>query len=183
MNNSLFGTTCEDVCKYREIKIATTEIKSKKLFAKPTVKQWKIYDENLVAVQLKREVVQLNKPRYVGMCILDISKTIMYKFHYDFIMKQYPRAKLLFTDTDSFCYDIPTNTNMYDDIKYRTDWFDFLNYDKNHPNYDTSNDLVPGKFKDEMGGKPIEEFVGLLGLKCTLSKHIRELRKKLRKAF
>ena len=161
MNNSLFGKTCEDVRKYKEIRIATTDKRSKKLIAKPTAKQWKIYDENLVAVQLKRVVVQLNKPRYVGMCILDISKTIMYKFHYDFIMKQYPNAKLLFTDTDSFCYDIPTKTNMYEDIKVRTDWFDFSNYDKDHPNYDTSNDLVPGKFKDEMGGKPITEFVGL----------------------
>ena len=118
MNNSLFG---KDVRKYKEIRIATTDKRSKKLIAKPTAKQWKIYDENLVAVQLKRVVVQLNKPRYVGMCILDISKTIMYKFHYDFIMKQYPNAKLLFTDTDSFCYDIPKKTNMYDDIKGRID--------------------------------------------------------------
>ena len=74
-------------------------------------------------------------------------------------MKQYPRSKLLFTDTDSFCYDIPTNTNMYKDIESRTDWFDFSNYSDKHDNYNLDNKLVPGKFKDEMGGKLISEFV------------------------
>ena len=138
-----------------------SEKRIEKLVAKPNLKQWKIYEENLVGVQLKRNVVKLTKPRYIGMCILDLSKISMYQFHYDFIMKQYPGATLLFTDTDSFCYNIPTETNIYDDIRSRTDWFDFSNYDKDHPNYDTSNDLVPGKFKDEMGGKPITEFVGL----------------------
>merc|ERR1712208_237720 len=81
-------------------------------------------------------------------------------FHYDFIMKKYPGTKLLFTDTDSFCYEIPTETDIYSDIK-ENQWFDFSNYAEDHPNYNTNYKLVPGKFKDEMGGKPIREFVGL----------------------
>ena len=100
MNNAFFGKTCEDVRKYKDVKIALTGERVRKLTARPSAKQWKIYDENLAAIQLKRSTVELNKPRYVGMCILDISKIIMYKFHYDFIMVNYPQAKLLFTDTD-----------------------------------------------------------------------------------
>ena len=138
-----------------------TETRMKKLTARPTAKHLKIYGEDLVAVQLKRPIVELNKPRYIGMCILDISKIVMYNFHYDFIMKQYPQAKLLFTDTDSFCYHIPTEENLYEGIKKRYDWFDFSNYSEDHPNHDKRNKQVPGKFKDEMKGRLIEEFVGL----------------------
>ena len=100
MNNSFFGKTCEDVRKYKDVKIAMTDERVRKLIAKPNSKQFKIYHENLAAIQLKRNVVTLNKPRYIGMCILDISKIIMYKFHYDFIMPKSPQTKLLFTDTD-----------------------------------------------------------------------------------
>ena len=160
MNNSFFGKTCEDVRKYRDVKIAMTEKRARKLIARPTVKQWKIYEENLAAIQLKRSTVELNKPRYIGMCILDISKIVMYKFHYDYMMEKFPGTQLLFTDTDSFCYWIPTESNIYEDIR-GDNWFDFSNYPKDHPNFNVNNKLVPGKFKDEMGGKPIEEFVGL----------------------
>ena len=85
----------------------------------------------------------------------------MYKFHYDFIMKHFPETELLFTDTDSFCYLIPTEKDLYEYIKGDTEWFDFSNYPKDHPNFDTSNYLIPGKFKDEMGGLFIEQFCGL----------------------
>ena len=160
MNNSFFGKTCEDVRKYRDVKIAMTEKRVRKLVARPTVKQWKIYEENLAAFQLKRSTVELNKPRYIGMCILDISKIVMYDFHYNYIMEKFPGTKLLFTDTDSFCYWIPTEKNIYEEIR-GSDWFDFSNYPKDHPNYDNSNNKIPGKFKDEMGGQPIVECVGL----------------------
>ena len=67
------------------------------------------------------------------MSILEISKLIMYEFHYDFIMDKYPGTKLLFTDTDSFCYWIPSETNVYDDIRGNEEWFDFSNYSLQHP--------------------------------------------------
>ena len=96
------------------------------------------------------------------MSILDISKLIMYEFHYDFIMDKYPGTKLLFTDTDSFCYWIPSETNVYDDIRGNEERFDFSNYPLHHPNFDNDvNHLIPGKMKDEMGGELIVEFVGL----------------------
>jgi hypothetical protein len=160
MNNSFFGKTCEDVRKYKEVQIVTEERRAQRILNKPTVKQWKIYEENLAAIQLQRENVELNKPRYIGMTILNLSKLVMYDYHYKYIMPRYPQAKLLFTDTDSFCYWIPTDSNIYKDIQ-GNEWFDFSNYPQDHPNFDVSKKLKPGYFKDEMGGNPIEEFIGL----------------------
>ena len=122
------------------------EKKARKLISKPNVKKSKIYAENLVMFSLQRNVAKMNKPRFIGQAILDISKIVMYKFHYEYIMKNYPETELLFTDTDSFCYRIPTERDFYEDIK-GVEWFDFSNYAPNHPNYDTSNHLIPGKFK------------------------------------
>ena len=161
MNNSFFGKTCEDVRKYRDVKIVLDKKKAEKLISRPSLEQCKIYEENLVALQLKRKNVTLNKPRYIGMSVLEISKLIMYDFHYDFIMKNYPGSKLLFSDTDSFCYWIPSEANIDETIIGKSDWFDFSNFPQDHPNFDTINKLIPGKFKDEMGGTVIIEFCGL----------------------
>ena len=76
------------------------------------------------------------------------------------MIKKHPVVKLLFTDTDSFCYWIPTESNIYENIR-GDNWFDFSNYPKDHPNYNTKNKLVPDNFKDEIGGTVIIELVGL----------------------
>ena len=124
------------------------------------MKRADIYGENLATFELKKPLVTMNKPRYVGQAILDISKLVMYNFHYKFIKQNYPETELLFTDTDSFCYFIPTENDFYEDIK-GCEWIDFSNYPKNHPNYDTSKKLIPGYFKDEFGGELIDEFCEL----------------------
>ena len=99
MNNSYFGKTCKDVRKYKEVQICTSKEEIEKLSKKERCDGWKIYNENLAAVLMKRNSVNLNKPRYVGTAVLGLSKEIMYDFHYNYIMKEYPNAKLLFTDT------------------------------------------------------------------------------------
>ena len=76
-------------------------------------------------------------------------------------MQKYPEAKLLFTDTDSFCHWIPTETNVYDDMYKDKEQFDFSNYADGDVHFNDDNNLVPGKMKDEMGGELILEFVGL----------------------
>ena len=167
INNLLFsGKTCEDVRKHRDVRIVRTASKLSKIVAKPTYHQHIIYEENMAAIQLKKTVVNLNKPRYIGLVVLDISKLLMYQFHYEYIMQNYPDAKLLFTDTDSLCYWIPINEksekSIYEDIQGNSEWFDFSNYSLAHDNFDNDvNNLVPGKMKDEMGGNLIHEFVGL----------------------
>ena len=121
----------------------------------------KIFNENLVAVHKIKETLTLNRPVYVGMCILDLSKTLMYDFHYNYIKQKYDnKAKLLFTDTDSLTYEIQTD-DVYADFWSDKDKFDNSDYNKESPFYNTANKKVIGKFKDEACGVPITEFIGL----------------------
>ncbi|CAB3976958.1 Hypothetical predicted protein [Paramuricea clavata] len=121
-------------------------------------------NENLIVVKRMKEVLTLNKPCYVGMSILDLSKTLMYDFHYNTIKKEYgDKSKLLFTDTDSLMYEIKTD-DVYEDFKRigeEKDCWDNSDYPKDSPYYSAHNKKVIGKFKDEAGGVPVIEFVGL----------------------
>ena len=161
MNNSVYGKTCENVRKYKNVKLATNQNEIEKILRSPLVSDWKIYHENLASFELISKSVTLNKPRYVGLTVLELSKLLMYNFHYNYILKKFENVKILLSDTDSFCYNIKTKKDFYKTIKEDLDWFDFSNYNKDHENYNADNHLVPGKMKDEMGGKIIEEFVGL----------------------
>ena len=113
---------------------------------------------------MKKTSLTFNKPVYLGMCILDSSKTIMYEFHYNYIKPKYgDKAILLFTDTDSLMYEIQTE-DFYKDISGDVkDRFDTSDYPINHPSGIPTgcNKKVVGMFKDEVAGKCIEEFVGL----------------------
>ncbi|CAB3978273.1 Gastrula zinc finger [Paramuricea clavata] len=124
----------------------------------------RIMNENLIVVKRMKEVLTLNKPCYVGMSILDLSKTLMYDFHYNTIKKEYgDRSKLLFTDTDSLMYEIKTD-DVYEDFRRigeEQDCWDNSDYPKDSPYYSAHNKKVIGKFKDEAEGVPVVEFVGL----------------------
>ena len=116
MNNSVFGKTMENIRKRSNIYLETDPDHFLLQTAKPTYKGCKIFHENLVAVNMMKSRLMLNKPVYVGMCILDLSKTLMYDFHYNFIKSKYgEKAMLLFSDTDSLCYHIKTE-DVYDDL-------------------------------------------------------------------
>ena len=157
MNNSVFGKTMENLRKRVNVKLVTDEKKLDKLTSKPTYVSSKRFNENRMAVHKIKETLTLNRPAYVGMCILDLSKTLMYEFHYQYIKKKYgDRAKLLFTDTDSLTYEIETE-DVYQDIWNDKEKFDNSDYLKNSPYYDESNKKVIGKFKDEACGVPIIE--------------------------
>ena len=143
MNNSYFGKTCEDVRKYKDVKICTSKEDIEKLSKKEKYDGWTIYNPNLAAVLLKKNHVTLNKPRYIGTAVLGMSKEIMYDFHYNYMMKDYPNAQLLFSDTDSFCCHIEAERDIYKDIK-GNQWYDFSNYVEIHTNFDDSKKLIPG---------------------------------------
>ena len=99
MNNSVFGKTMENIRKRVDVRLVTDEKKLTKLVSKPTYISSKLFNENLVAVHKIKETLTLNRPAYIGMCILDLSKTLMYDFHYNYIKDKYgDKAKLLFTD-------------------------------------------------------------------------------------
>ena len=116
MNNSVFRKTIENVRKHRDIKLVTTEEKRIKLVSEPNYHTTKRFSENLLAIEMKKTKVKMNKPIYLGMSILDISKTLMYEFWYDYIKPKYgDRAKLCYMDTDSFVIYIETE-DFYKDI-------------------------------------------------------------------
>ena len=160
MNNSVFGKTMENLRKRSNIKLETDPNHLLKLTKHPTYVSSKIFDENLVGVQMKKERLFLDKPSYVGFSILELSKTLMYDFHYNYIRKKYPDAKLLFTDTDSLVYHIKTE-DVYEDLFADRHLFDNTDYPKSSKFYFDNNKKVIGKFKDEASGDPITEFVGL----------------------
>ena len=164
MNNAIYGKTIENVRNHVDIRLVNDKAKARKLAAKPNFQHCTIFDENLVAIHMKKTKLVFNKPVYLGMCILDLSKTLMYDFHYNYIKKKYgSKAKLLFTDTDSLAYEIETE-DFYKDISgdVRTN-FDTSDISKDHPSGIESgvNKKVIGMFKDECGGKIMHEFVGL----------------------
>ena len=164
MNNSVFGKTMENIRNRVNVKLVDTGEQFKKLTAKPNYESRKIFNENLVSVHMKKTSLTMNKPVYLGMSILELSKIIMFDFHYKYIKPKYRnKAKLLFTDTDSFLYEIQTE-DFYKDIAGDVrDRFDTSDYPEGHPSGIPTgiNKKVLGKFKDEAAGKVIKEIVGL----------------------
>ena len=162
MNNSVFGKTMENIRNRVDVKLVSDRKVAEKLSAKPNFRHCTIFNENLVAVHMKKKMV-FNKPVYCGMVILDLSKTLMYDFHYKYIKPKYgEKAKLLMTDTDSLRYEIQTE-DLFEDISKDVEkGFDTSNFPKDHPSgIQGKNKKIPGMMKDEAGGKIIEEFVGL----------------------
>ena len=164
MNNAVFGKTMENIRNRVDIKLVNNEKQAEKLSAKPNYKHCNIFSEDLVAIHMKKMKLDFDKPVYLGMCILDLSKTLMYDFHYNYIKQKYrDKAKLLLTDTDSLMYEIQTE-DFYKDINGDVkDRFDTSGYPPNHPSGIPSgfNKKVLGMFKDEVNGNVIDEFVGL----------------------
>ncbi|XP_065662849.1 uncharacterized protein LOC136085468 [Hydra vulgaris] len=183
MNNSVFGKTMENIEKRVDVRLVTDRDMAIKLAAKPNYERRTIFDENLIAIHMKRTKLKYNKPIYLGMSISDLSKTLMYEFHYDYIKKKYSdNAKLLFTDTDSLAYEIKTE-DIYEDIKNDIESkFDTSEFNPNHSAINNGfkvglNKKVIGMFKDEAGGKQIEEFVGLRSKLYSYKIHEKENKK------
>ena len=163
MNNSVFGKTVENIRNRVDNRLKSSDKVAQKLAAKPNYDRCTIFNENLIAVHMKKTKLYFNKLVYLGMGILDMSKSLMYDFHYNNMKTKYgDKAKLLFTDTDSLAYEITTKDFCKDinpDIEKR---FDTSDYPTNHPSGIKTglNSKVLGMFKDEAGGKQIVEFVG-----------------------
>ena len=164
MNNFVFGKTLENIRNRVDIRLISSDKVAQKLAAKPNYVRCTIFDENLTAVHMKKTKRYFNKPVYLGMSILDLSKSMMCDFHYNYIKTKYAdNAKLLFTDTDSLAYDIKTK-HFYKDINPDIEKkFHTGDYPTNHPSAIKTglNSKVLGMFKNEAGGKQIVEFDGL----------------------
>ena len=164
MNNSVFGKTIENIRKRQNIYLIDNRKKAVKLSSKPNFDRCTIFDKHLIEVHMKNIEVYFGKPVYVGQAILDLSKTLMFDFHYNYIREKYHnKAELLFTDTDSLMYHIKTK-DFYKDIKHDVqDKFDTSDYPPEHKSGIPTglNKKVIGMFKDEVAGKQITHFVGL----------------------
>ena len=164
MNNSVFGKTIDNIRKRQNVVLTDNRREALRLSTRPNFDRATIIDQNLIAVHMKRTEVYFNKPIYVGQAILDLSKTITFYFHYDYIRAKYDDAvELLFTHTDSLMYLIHTDDFYQDisrDIKRK---FDTSDYPEKHPSGIRTgvNKKVIGKFKDEVAGRQITHFVGL----------------------
>ncbi|KAL4105173.1 hypothetical protein QTP88_020445 [Uroleucon formosanum] len=162
MNNSVYGRTMMNVRNHVNIRLCSNGSTVEKLITKPNFDRRTIFTENLAAVHMKRTQISFKQPIYIGMCVLDLSKMLMYDFYYNIIKKKYGnRVRLLYTDTDSLILEIKTN-DFYQDIKINLDHFDTSDYPKdNIYGLPLVNKKVLGKFKDELNGKIMTEFIGL----------------------
>ena len=166
MNNSCYGKTMENKRNRKNIELISDVVKFLKRTAKPQLDSIKIINEDIVLVD--RVVKTLDKPMYAGFCSLELSKWLMYDFHYNTVLKIYgDNARLLFTDTDSLCYHVKTH-DLYEDMIIDRHLYDTSNFDvnfetklSNNQLYSNVNARVIGKFKDECSGRAPIEFIGL----------------------
>ena len=161
LNNAVFGKTMEDKRKHLDFEIVSDEKRLMKCVNNPSFKHSHIINENLVGVEKQKPKLKLDKPIFIGMSILDLSKQHMYKFYYDVMKPKYgENIRMVYTDTDSFVFHTKTD-DIYQDLKEINDEMDFSGYDKHHKCYDATNKKVLGKFKDECEGKIMTGFIGL----------------------
>ena len=163
MNNSVFGKTMENIRKHRDIKLVTSDKKKRsKLVSEPNYHTINLISDDLSIIEVKKTKVKMNKPIYLGLSILEISKILMYEFWYGYMKPKYnDNVRLCYMDTDSFVMHIKTN-DFYKDIASDVEnRFDTSNYEVNRPLPTGKNKKIIGLMKDELGGKIIMEFVTL----------------------
>ena len=164
MNNAAFGKAMKNVRNHRDIKLVTSDKRRSISVSEPNYHSSKCISKDLMIMELRKVEVKMTKPIYLGQAILDISKTLMYEFWYDYIKPKYKdKARLCYMDADSFVMYIKTE-DFYKDIASDVErWFDTSNYDEvdKRPLPIDKSKIVIGLFKDELGRKIIKKF-------CTL---------------
>ena len=161
MSNSVYGRTTKNVRNRIDVKLVSNKKEYLKWTSKPSYLAHKIFDNDLVAIHKNKVKLTFNKPAYIGMSVLELSKVLMYEFHYYYIKHKYgSNSRLLFTGTNSLMYEIKTK-DVCEGFSNDKEMFDFSNYLTKSKYYNSSNKLVVGKMKDETADVAIEEFVGL----------------------
>ena len=162
MNNAVFGKTMENVRKHRDIKLVTKDKRRNQLVSEPNYHTTKWFLEKLLAIEMKNTKVKPNKPVYLGLSVLEISKTLMYELWYDYMKPKYGHnVKLCDMDTDSFIMHIKTEDfykDIANDVEKRSD---ISNYEIIRPLPTEKNKKMIELVKDELGGKIMTEFVAL----------------------
>ena len=161
MNNSVFGKTMENIRKHRNIKLVTNRETYLRIIMCPNFKSGVLFGENLMGCEMSKIKVVMNKPVYLGQVILDLSKIVMYEFHYDYMKPKFKGLQLCYMDTDSLIYRIGTEdfyADIADDVQTR---FNMSGYNLDHPLPVGLNKKVIRSMKDELEGAIMTEFVAL----------------------
>ena len=164
MSNSVFGKTMENIRNHKDMKLVTSDKKYLKYVMKPNFKDGHPFSKCLFAVEMGKREITMNKPVYLGQVILDLSKTLMYEFYYDYMRPNYgSKVNLYYMDIDSFVYEIEMEDfyrYIAKDVKKRFDTSG-NSKDDNRPLGIGETKNVIGLMKDELGGKIRTEFVAL----------------------
>ena len=160
MVNFVYGKSIENLRKRINVKLVNNKENYLEYTSQPTFVSQKIFDKNIVAIHRVKPVLLLNKTIYIGFSVLELSKLLMYDWHYNYFVNKFD-CSLLFIDTDSLVYEIRGVDDIYEKIYEGKDLFDFSVHSREFKFYDNSNKKVIGKMKYEMGGKVVSEFIGL----------------------
>ena len=145
--NSVYGKAMENLRKRINVRLVNNEKDFLKYTSRPTHITHKIFDKNYAAIHEIKPVLMLNKPIYVGFTVFELSKWLMYDFHYNFIIKKFD-AEWFFTDTDSLTYEIKPE-DVYGELFRHKHLFDFSSFSKDSKFYDSQNKMVVGKMNVE----------------------------------
>ena len=150
MDNAIYGKATKNLRNRIHVKLANSKKDYLKWISKQNYMSHKIFDNDSVAIRKNKVTLTLNKPTYIGMCILELSKVLMHEFHYENIKNKYGNnSRLLFTENDSLMYEIKTE-NVYKYFINDKEMFTFSNYLTKSKYFDNSNKLVVGKMKDQL---------------------------------
>ena len=138
MVNCVYGKTMKNLRKRVNIKLVNNAGDYVKCISRPSFVSQKFLDKNLVAIHKIKPVLLLNKPIYVGFCVLELSELLMYDWHYNYFQNKFI-CNLLFTDTDSLVYEVKGVDDIYEKIYEDKEYFDLSNYSKDSKFYDDSN--------------------------------------------
>ena len=153
MNNAVFGKTMENVREHRDIKLVTTEMGRNYLMSEPSYHTTQFFIENLLATEMRKTQILMNKTVYLGLSILDLSKAVMYEFWYDSVKAKYgENVKRCYMDTDSFIINVKTEDIYIDIAEYVKARLDTSIFELGRPLLNEKNKKVIGLMKDDLGG-------------------------------
>lgn len=162
--NAIFGKSIQNQRKEKDIRAVTvwdSRYGAEACIASPDFHSIAEINENHAIIQKKRTEIEIRRPIYIGAAILDISKTLMYDFHYSKMKRWVESIELCYMDTDSFIYEIK-GTDIYEVMKERSEWFDTSNFpEDNQFGIEQKNAKVVGKFKNETSSNILTHFIGL----------------------
>jgi hypothetical protein len=166
LNNAIYGYSFLNKRDQINVELVNDKEKAMRKMSNPRLKNFDIYERDLVSFETGKDLVQLDMPVYIAFCTLQYAKFCMCNYYYNHLKKLFPKdgsLKVLASDTDSFCIgvEISSTKSLYEKLKSQAEWYDFSNYDRSHPLFDDSRKGALGLLKNELAACTPYAFVGL----------------------